>query len=167
MNRSTLRLVFAITVVGCTGYILATSSALPDPLASHFALDGRANNGMSRESYRWMMAGLALLIPLLMVFFQVWLPRRLIRFVNIPRRDYWLATEERKAAVIDYLERHALVTGLVPPLLFAGVHRLVIEANTHTPPQLDNGWFFVLLGGFVASMIAAGLALGLHFHRAN
>src|SRR5689334_11900694 len=116
MRIQTLRLLFACSVLAATTYVYMTTSVLPDPLASHFALDGHANNRMPREAYRWMMSGLSLLIPLLMVVFQVWLPRRFIRFISIPRRDYWLATDERRAATIEYLERHALITGIVPPL---------------------------------------------------
>lgn len=166
MRIQSLRFVFAVIVTAATTYVYMTASALPDPLASHVALDGHANNRMSRDAYRWMMSGLALLIPLLIVVFQGWLPRRLIRFVNIPRRDYWLATEERKAAVIDYLERHALITGLLPPLFFAAMHRLIVEANTQVPPRLDNDLFMLIGGAFVVCIIASAITLGLHFRRA-
>lgn len=165
MNRSLLRFFFGAIVVGAASYIYSTSAALPDPLASHFAFDGHANGRMSREAYQLMMTGLTLLIPLLMVFFQIWLPRRFIRFVNIPRRDYWLANDERKAATINYLERHALVTSVVPPLFFAALHRLVVEANTRVPPRLDNDWFVLIGGLFVLFVVASAVTLGLHFRR--
>jgi len=92
-------------------------------------------------------------------------PRVFTRFISIPRRDYWLKTPERRAHMLDYLERHALITGLVPPLFFAGIQRLVIDANARVPPQLDNQWFLLMGGAFVICMICAGVVLGLHFRR--
>jgi len=53
----------------------------------------------------------------------------------------------------------------VPPLFFAGIQRLVIDANARVPPQLDNQWFLLMGGAFVICMICAGVVLGLHFRR--
>ena len=165
MNRTALRLLFAATVVTTTAYVYVTSASLPDPLASHFAFDGHANNRMPRAAYQAMMTGMTLLLPLIVVVLQIGVPRIFTRLISIPRRDYWLATPERRAHMLDYLERHALITGLVPPLFFAGIQRLVIDANTRVPPQLDNQWFLLMGGAFVICMIFAGVALGLHFRR--
>jgi hypothetical protein len=165
VNRSALRLLFAVTVIATTGYVYLTSASLPDPLASHFAFDGHANSRMSRENYQAMMTAMTLLIPLIVFLMQVWVPRVFTRFISIPRRDYWLATPERRAHMLDYLERHALITGLVPPLFFAGVQWLVIDANTRVPPQLDNQSFLLMGGAFVICTIVGGVTLGLHFRR--
>ena len=53
----------------------------------------------------------------------------------------------------------------MPPLFFAGMQRLVIDANARVPPQLDNQWFLLMGGAFVICMIFAGVVLGLHFRR--
>jgi len=113
------------------------------------------------------MTGITLLIPLFVVVVQIGVPRIFTRFINIPRRDYWLATPERRKRMLDYLESHALVSGLVPPLFLAVIHRLVVDANTRVPPQLENHWFYLMGGAFVACMIVAGVSLVLHFRRAE
>jgi hypothetical protein len=59
-----------------------------------------------------------------------------------------------------------LITGLVPPLFFAGMQRLIIDANARVPPQLDNQSFLLMGGAFVICMIVGGVTLGLHFRRA-
>ncbi len=166
MSNSGLRWLLAASVTGCAAYILLTAARLPDPLASHFALDGSANSHMPRDAYCLLMTALTLLIPAIVVVFQIWLPRVLTRFINIPRRDYWLATPERRAQMLAYLECHALMTGIVPPLFFAGLHRLVVNANTRVPAHLDNFWLLLLGGGFVISVIIAGVTMVLHFRRA-
>jgi len=71
VNRSALRLLFAVTVVAATAYVYVTSASLPDPLASHFAFDGHANNRMSRAAYQVMMTAMTLLIPLVIVVLQI------------------------------------------------------------------------------------------------
>ena len=167
MSRSALRLLFGLTVIATTAYVYISSAALPDPLASHFGFDGHADSRMPREAYQAMMTGITLLIPLFVVVVQIGVPRIFTRFINIPRRDYWLATPERRKRMLDYLESHALVSGLVPPLFLAVIHRLVVDANTRVPPQLENHWFYLMGGAFVACMIVAGVSLVLHFRRAE
>ena len=53
----------------------------------------------------------------------------------------------------------------MPPLFFAGLHRLVIEANTQMPPRLDNDWFMLIGGLFVLFIVSSAVMLGLHFRR--
>jgi hypothetical protein len=167
VNRTALRLLFAATVMATTAYVYLTSASLPDPLASHFAFDGHANSRMPRVAYQALMTGMTLLIPLIVVVMQIWVPRIFTRFISIPRRDYWLAKPERRAHMLDYFERHALITGLVPPLFFAGIQRLVVDANARVPPQLDNQPFLLMGGAFVICMILSGVVLGMHFRRAG
>lgn len=166
MTNAELRWLLAASAAGSAAYIFMTTAQLPDPLASHFALDGHANNHMPRDAYRALMTGLTLLIPAIVVVFQIWLPRVVTRLINLPRRDYWLATPERRAQMLAYLERHALITAIVPPLFFAGLHRLVMSANAQVPAQLDNVWFLLMGGAFVVCVIAAAVTMVLHFRRA-
>ena len=165
MKSPALRLLFAAIVIGCTLFVFLTSAQLPDPVASHFALDGRANNRMSRDAYQAFMTGVTLLIPLLLVVFQVWLPRHYPRFLSIPRRNYWLAPEHRQQ-MLDYLERHTLIFGGAPALFFAGMHWMILDANSRMLPQLNNSLFLAIAGLFVVWVIAAAVTLSLHFRRA-
>jgi len=167
MNKATLRFLFAATVIASALYVYLSSAQMPDPVASHFAMDGRANSRMSRDAYQHFMTGMTLLIPLILVVFQALLPKMLTRFISIPRREYWLATPERRAQMLDYLERHALVTALAPPLFFAGIQWLVVDANTRVPPTLNNEHFLVMGGLFVIWVVSAAVSLSLHFRRTD
>ena len=167
MNKGLLRLLFAAAVVASALYVYLSSAQMPDPVASHFGMDGRANNRMARDTYQLFMTGMTLVIPLVIVVFQALLPKLLTRFISIPRREYWLATPERRAQMLDYLERHALITGLAPPLFFAGIQWLVVDANARVPPTLDNAHFLVMGGLFVVWVVAAAVSLSLHFRRTD
>jgi hypothetical protein len=167
LHRRVLRLLFGLTVIATAAYVYISSGALPDPLASHFRFDGHADSRMPREAYQAVMTGITLLIPLFVVVMQIGVPRIFTRFINIPRRDYWLATPERRKRMLNYLESHALITGLVPPLFLAAIQGLVVDANTRLPPQLNNQWFYLLGGAFVICLIFSGVSLVLHFRRAE
>ena len=165
MNTTALRLAFASIVIASALFVFITSAQLPDPVASQFGSGGKVTNHMPRDAYQAFMTGMTFLIPLVLVVFQVWLPRIVTRFVSIPRRDYWLATPERRAQMLDYLERHALISGLAPPLFFAGIHWLVADANSRVPPLLNNTLFLAIAGLFVVWVIAAAVTLSLRFRR--
>lgn len=165
MNNTPLRFLFAAIVVASTLFVYFTSMQLPDPVASQFDLGGKATNHMSRDVYQAFMTGMTLAVPLLLVVFQVWLPRVATRFVSIPKRGYWLATPERRTQMLDYLERHALISGIAPPLFFAAMQWAIIEANARVPPQFNSTFLLAAGGLFVAWVIAAVVTLSLHFRR--
>jgi hypothetical protein len=159
-----LRLLFAVIVIGATAFVYLTSGQLPATVASKFNWDGHATSYMSRDAYRAFMTAGTLVIPLALLAFQVWLPRAKPRLVSIPNREYWLAPEHRPQ-MLAYLERHTLFFGSAAPLFFAGMHWLIVEANTHVPPRLDNPPFLLMTGVFVACVIAAAVTLSLRFRR--
>ena len=164
MNITVLRLAFAAIVIVSTVIVYVTSTQLPDPVASQFGNGGEVTNRMPRDAYQAFMTGMTLLIPLVLFAFQVWLPRVATRFVSIPRRAYWLAPE-RRAQMLDYLERHTLIFGSAPALFFAGMHWMIVDANSRVPPQLDNSLLLAMAGLFVAWVVAAAVTLSLHFRR--
>jgi hypothetical protein len=165
MNNTALRFLFAGIVIASTLFVFVTSVQLPDPVASQFDMGGKATNHMSRDAFQAFMTGMTLAVPLLLLVFQVWLPRVATRLVSIPKRDYWLATPERRAQMLDYLERHTLISGIAPPLFFAAMQWAIIEANARVPPQFDNTFLLAAGGLFVAWVIAAAVTLSLHFRR--
>ena len=165
MNIAALRGLFAATVIGATAYVFVTSGQLPDPVASKFATGGHAIAHMSRAAHQWLMTALTLAIPLILYAAQALLPRRFARLTSIPRRDYWLATPERAENTFNWLERHALIWGIAPPLFFAGMQWMIVGANARVPAQLDNFWFLLATGAFVICVISAAVTLSLHFRR--
>lgn len=166
MRANVPRLLFAAIVISATAFVYMTCGQLPDPVASKFNADGHATSYMSRDAYRTFMTAFTLLIPLALLALQVWLPRVKPRMVSIPNRDYWLA-DERRPQTLSYLERHTLIFGSTPPLFFAGMHWLIMQANTRVPPQLDNPPFLLMTGVFVVCVLVAAVTLSLHFRRAT
>ena len=125
-------------------FVWWTSQALPETVASHFALSGEADGFSARADYVATMMEMVVLVPLLPAL----LPGALLRGgagLNIPDREYWLASE-RKDATLAFVRVHGLWLAGALALFLGFVHFLTVEANAQKPPVLSNG-------GFVAGLV--------------
>jgi hypothetical protein len=78
--------------------------------------------------------------------------------INLPAKHYWLAPERRKES-LSWLTSAGLWFASLDALFFLGVHFLILQANTKSPPRLSNAiWAMlaVMLGG-VLWLIIGGL----------
>ena len=101
VSRLASWLVVALALIGAA-VVASTSGALPPRVASHFGAGGAANGWMTRENYTWFMMLLTALLPLALLLALAWLPARFERWVNLPHREYWMASPQR-AATLDSL----------------------------------------------------------------
>lgn len=153
MRNGPLVALFAVLLLAAGIFIIGSSGALPERVASHFDASGFANGYMTRDGYRIFMLAFGVGLPLLMVALISGLPRLMPGMINIPNRAYWLAPERREKTFV-ILDAFALWLGCMVAATVCGVHWLVIRANSVRPPQLDNMLLLGLLG-----MLFAALAL--------
>lgn len=116
---------------------------LPDTVASHFGGSGKADGFSSKTSFFAITLGSLLGDGLLFLVIGCALPFIPSRFINVPRREYWLAPERRRATV-DRVAAWLLWFGVLTTLLLIFVVQLAIEANLDGSSTLSP-WFFVLL----------------------
>ena len=133
--------------------LYATSDALPTQVASHFDAAGHANGYMPRSSYLLFMSLVTFGVPLLIVEATIVLPRFVPRLVRIPARDYWLA-QERRAETLASIAISGVLTACLLTGFMIGVHLLVVEANTRSPPKIDSELLWVLIILLVMGMLA-------------
>jgi hypothetical protein len=151
-------------VVGAGAFILATSAALPEQVASHFVHGGQANGWMPRATYVGFMVAAAVVVPLVLVTMLAWLPRIFPRAINLPNRDYWFDVERRDATLAS-LSAFAWGFASAIALLVAGLHRAVVAANDSNPPILSETTVDALLAGFVLVLTAWIVAWFVRFRR--
>lgn len=144
--------------------VVGTLPQLPDPVATHFGADQRADGWMLRAGYRAYMLSFTLGFPALMVMLIGWLPRALPRWTNIPHRDYWLAPT-RRARTFDFLLSHACRLGCLMTLMIAGMHYAIVVAHRSQPPTLPLALFLPLLGLFAVGFVVWINALYRRFRR--
>jgi uncharacterized membrane protein len=140
------------------GFILATVPALPDRVGTHFGAGGVADGWMTRDGYRLYMLAFAVGFAGVIVAMVGIVPRFFPAVVNVPNRAYWLAPERRTAAAA-YLLAHAGLLGVLIEAVIAGVHWLVLAANSVSPPRLATAPFVALLAAFLVFLLVWLVAL--------
>jgi uncharacterized membrane protein len=140
-----------ILAAGCAA-LYATADGLPARVASHFNSAGLANGYMPRDDYLVMMLVLMIAPALVIILFNVALPRIAPRLVRIPAREYWLAAESRAATYATITASGFAIASMVTAFMIA-MHLLVVEANHRVPPRLDSGIVWVLIAVLVAAAL--------------
>ncbi len=156
----------AFLVVLFVSYILSASSSLPSHIATHFDLKGQPNGWMSRSAHiRFTVTtGLGMTAFFVGLFYGTrFLP---VSLINIPRRDYWLSTENR-AATNDFIFRSGLWFACLIILFHSAIYHIIIQANSVTPPRLPSSQFFSLTIGFIVCIIFWCVSLFRHFWKTD
>ena len=158
------RPLFIMVLVISAVLIGVTTDRLPAQIASHFGAGGAPNGWMSHDGYMLFMLVFALGVPLVVVLSMAILPRRMVKGINIPNRDYWL-DPKRREGTLRYIEAHAYWLGSLIAAFIAAIHLLLIEANATQPPHLPGPLFVTLLVGFLVMLSLLLATLLLHFRN--
>lgn len=148
------------------GYVFATTSQLPERVATHFDSSGQPNGWMTRSGHLLFTLGFGFVFPLFVVAIC-----SLFRFMpddlfNLPDRDYWLAPE-RRAATCAYFRDQSLWFACMAVVFVTGIHHLILRANSQTPPVLSMPLLLGLAGCFLAGVAVWAITLLRHFKRPN
>jgi uncharacterized membrane protein len=144
-----LKILWPLSIAALVVQAVYNYPLLPDRIASHFDSAGRPNGWSSKESF-------FILCGFMIVFMNIWVPvvRYLVKnlppsMINIPHRDYWLATEERKAQVQEMV--FILMAGI-----FTGVNCLLwmvfdqlARFNLGQSSRMDLRLFWVILAAII------------------
>ena len=89
-------LVLFLCLAVAAAYIVTTSVALPDQVASHFGPGNAANGFMTRDGYLVFMLFFTLVLPLFLAAMVGLLPRMRPNSINLPNREHWLDPMRRE-----------------------------------------------------------------------
>ena len=154
--KSRLQIAFFALVLAAIGLALWQHGRLPEKVASHFDGAGAPNGWMARGTHTTLHVLTVVFVAALIqgiALFNARLPKE---YVNIPRRDYWLAPE-RAATTHAWLANMIFILGCGLVAFFMAVFRLVYRANLAPDPQLDlTIWYYTIaLLAFMAVIIVA------------
>ena len=133
-------------------FVIYTTRYLPDPVATHFGGDHRANGWMSREGYLLFMLAFMVGISALVSFTIGTLPGKFPQWTNVPNREYWLAPARREDS-LRYLSAHGKRLGCLIIMMMLGMHYVILKANFVRPPVLPVPTFSAVLFGFALMLI--------------
>lgn len=142
-------LVLVLLTAGYAALVILDAGQLPERVAIHFGVGGRADGWADRQQ-AVMLSEILCVVPVVFLVLA-----QLMRVLpsgafNLPHRDYWLAPE-RRAETVAAISGQLMWMGCLMVLFLAGVYWLTIEANRLTPPRLPMQSFLALLVAFLAA----------------
>ncbi len=150
--RGPLLVTLGITIA-LTLRVALVWSELPETMASHFGAGGRPNDYMSKVPFFWLLAASAG-GSVAIVFAAAGMLKRLpARWINIPNRDYWLATDERREVAMNRIAAPMAWIGLLTAALLAVAVEFTIEANLEQS-HFANDVFIVMMVGYLLLVAA-------------
>lgn len=144
--------------------LVLTADALPERVATHFDLQGRANGWMTRSAHLRFIAAFGLALPLVILGICVALRFAPNSSFNIPHREYWLAPE-RRAETLAFISRHSVWLACETMAFITGVHLLVVYANRQVPPQMPLAPLLTWAGCLTVGIGFWALVMIRHFKR--
>jgi uncharacterized membrane protein len=164
LNQSLSRAAMLLAVMA-TVQILLQLPNLPSPMASRFSWAGKAVGWTSPTTFATInlvfiasIIAITILLPALMG------KRPRLRWWRLPNRDYWLAPENLPKTV-EYVQRQLAWFGVMTLLLLMAVFQLVVEANRHDPPALDNTRMLIFIVAYIVFMLLWAFVFHRKFSR--
>ncbi len=149
---------FLSSYAGLLIVLASTAGQLPPQVASHFGAEGHPNGWMSRSFYLAFVGAMPLLFGGVAMLVS-WMTHRLpARFLNIPRRDFWL-TPERRPETAAFLRRRMFWLAVLMTNFFAGLHLLTVHANQSSPARLSLDGLLALIIVFLLAMMIWTISL--------
>ncbi|MEO6875869.1 MAG: DUF1648 domain-containing protein [Opitutaceae bacterium] len=128
-----LRAIFLLLMLAAWGQAGWQHSHLPERVAAHFNGIGQPNGWVSRDALLgWQIGAMAFLAALFcgIAYLQPCLPTD---FINLPHRDYWLASE-RRAATDAWIAGLIFAVGSLVVAFLMFVFHLVYRVNLTPEP---------------------------------
>jgi serine/threonine protein kinase len=153
---------FFVLYAAYVALVLTSASQLPERVATHFGFEGRADGWMSRSVYQVFQIAFPLVISLIFTGTSAMVRFFPAKYVNLPRKDFWLVPE-RRALTASIIRSRMTWLACLMTLFFGGLHLLTLEANRVQPPQLPMGGLLMVVMFFLISLMIWVILLLMRF----
>lgn len=136
---------------------------MPDQIASHFDMRGKANGWMSKGEFPTLEAAVFCLVGGVFLAVGFLLPKLPVDLINIPHKSYWLA-EERRAETFAYMSRALLWFGNLGLFALIGLFQLVYRLNLNAGTDLPTS-FHYFFGAYLICALFLIVRLLIHFSK--
>jgi uncharacterized membrane protein len=134
---------------------------LPERVATHFGIDGKPNDWMSRSRSTVVFLALQLGIPVFMLAMTSLAARMPVSMVNIPNREYWL-DKERRSATMAHMSSMITWIAVLTSLFMTVIGHLTFIANK-TGDGLNLTLFLSALATFLIAVFTIAGRSMWHF----
>ncbi|HEY1422032.1 MAG TPA: DUF1648 domain-containing protein [Candidatus Acidoferrum sp.] len=158
------RILYAFLILVCLLMMAYYYPQMPERMASHFAADGRANGWQSRDVFFLLM----LLVSSTSAIVGFLAPRQIAARsntrINLPHRDYWLASERREQTMQFISATMAWFACGILFVLISGTF-LALRANLGPEHRFNSEAMLAVLGGFLLGLLGLLVRLVRHFQK--
>lgn len=151
--------------LGCLAYAVVWAWALavlPSRVPLHFGAAGDADRWGTRTEALVTFGVLGAVVAGVFAGSVAMVRRGRVELVNVPHRDWWSATAERRSRMRELAEQDLALTGAATMVLLVLAVTGTVTAARQPEPSLP-GWFFVALAGYF--VVVVGWAV--HAHRSR
>ena len=140
------RLILIVLIIVAALQAMYYYPLLPRTVASHFDGAGHPNGYSSKEEF--IVIYLLVMLAMSFLFFLFSFPMKYLpdAFINLPKKDYWLAPARRKETLL-FLAEKMLVFGNATILFLIVTFQLAFEANLGG--HFSSGTMMLLLGCYL------------------
>ena len=141
----------SIVVLLLRGY--SSYSMLPVKVATHFTTLGIPDGWSSKREFFIILYSIISGINVLCLLTAVWIPRMLgggySRAVSVPNRDYWMATDERRAECGRLMQTMMFGILLLINFMFGSIFHSIVQGNVVMGRGLNIGMPLISGGLFL------------------
>ncbi len=164
MDSRLPKLVFVAIAVVAAIYFWSNYAQLPDVVASHFNARGVANGWQTKSTFLTFFAWAVALASFLAFGVPFLISKMPVELINLPHKEYWLATE-RRGETMDLLSGSFAWFGCGVLVVVTTAVNYAIGRNLHPEAQLDPPVLVYVLGGFVLFALIGSIRMLTHFAR--
>ncbi len=136
---------------------------LPETMAQHFDNQGKPNGWASREVFFSIYLGVTFLVMgMFLVIASI--IQKSPQFMNIPRKDHWLSTENRDETIRSMIGGFTLI-GTLTGLLSLVVGQYAIQKNLTPGPIAMDAYIIWLVLGFVGIILVWSISVTVKYMR--
>ncbi len=161
--RTPAGLALVVAVLAAGAHAALYRGSLPEQVASHFEMSGRADGWMDKGSLLLLYAVLVVGIGALFAGLALLLPRVPDALLSVPQREVWLAAA-RRDETLAWISRWMLWLGAGTVAFIALVMHLTFRANLDGTGRLGGSFWFVL-GAFLGGTLGGCVRMLLKFRR--
>ncbi|MEW6052050.1 MAG: hypothetical protein AB1644_13435 [Candidatus Zixiibacteriota bacterium] len=118
---------------------------LPDPMPCSFESSGEPRDFTPKRNF-FVLWSMVIITMNVIVMIVPWLGRIKPTLVNVPNKEYWLSTPERKSRFVDRLTVFALTLGILLNGLFILIFETIASAGTAGRSSVPAALFWIMVG---------------------
>ncbi len=144
MNKRISFYLFLITTSFAIAISILYYPKLPQTIASHYGLNGKADGWMSKEWFVVFQISLSLFFFALFTLISYFIPRFNNSLINLPNKDYWL-TGNRREESLSKISTLLYLIGSSVNIFFVLIFMEVYSANMDKTYKIGSAvWFYLV-----------------------